>query len=133
MKFQYKISLIMMTVSLLILSSISYIYSEWSYKNAIENEKKSLTTAATDSALHIQHELLDKLSNVQTLASAPIILESLQQSNLEYEPLSDEQKKEKISRLNKRWIEAKDSEDIFVKPYMNDKLSLISEKTTEYI
>ena len=123
MKLQYKISIIMMIVSLLILTSISYIYSEWSYQSVIENEKKSLTSAAIDSALHIENELLDNLSNVKTMGSAPVVIESLQKSNLEYDLLDNKQKTEHITKLNNRWKRAKSTDDSFIKPYMNNPLA----------
>ena len=128
MKLQYKISLVMMTVSIAILAPISYLYSELSYKSVMENEKHTLTTAAVDSARYIEHELLDKLSNAKTLAAAPIVENSLINSNNEYETLSDEQKKEHISKLNTRWMQAESADDIFIKPYLNNELALYLKK-----
>jgi len=128
MGLKYKISISILLISLTILSLISVIYSQWSYKTIMEREKKSLLSSAVESARYIEVELLDKLSNTLTISSAPIVSEMLKNSNLEYKTLTDEQKLQKIDKLNRRWMKAEDEKDSFVTPYLNNKLALFLKK-----
>ena len=128
MQLKYKISISIFLISLSILSSISVVYSQLSYKTIMEMEKSTLKASAVESARYIEVELLDKLSNTLTISSAPIVSEMLRKSNLEYKILTDEQKLQNIDKLNRRWMKAEDEKDSFVSPYLNNKLALFLKK-----
>ncbi len=128
MQLKYKISISIFVIALVIVSSISFIYSQLSYKNIIQNEKTNLAISAIESARYIEVELLERLSNTLTISSAPIVQEMLNKSNLEYTKLSDKQRLEKINKLNKKWMEAIDENDSFVMPYLHNKLALFLKK-----
>jgi len=125
MQLKYKISISIFLISLSILSSISVVYSQLSYKTIMEMEKSTLKASAVESARYIEVELLDKLSNTLTISSAPIVSEMLRKSNLEYKTLTDEQKLQNIDKLNRRWMKAEDEKDSFVSPYLNNKLAVL--------
>lgn len=128
MQLKYKISISMTVVSLAILLLVSFIYSELSYKRVIKNEKKVLVENAVEASEEIRLELLSRLDNVQTLATSPIILESLKLSNLKCAKDDDETLKEHIEVLNRKWMSVYDEDDEFVKLYMNNPLALFLKK-----
>jgi signal transduction histidine kinase len=128
MQLKYKISISIILVSLSILASVSYIYSKLSYANIMKHEKTNLSDNVIDSARHIEVDLLDKLSNALTIASAPVVSQFLQSSNLEYEKFSEKEKRAHIAKLNQRWMKADSQDDSFIKPYLNNTLALFLKK-----
>ena len=128
MQLKYKISISMTVVSLVVLLLVSFIYSQMSYKRVIKHETKVLLENAVEASEEIKSELLSRLDNVQTLATVPIVLESLKQSNLECVKEDDETYNEHIRVLNEKWMKAYDEENEFVKPYMNNPLALFLKK-----
>lgn len=123
MKLKYKITVLIIFSSLFILSSVSLIYSLWSYNNVMQNEQKKLVERVVDSAYHSELELSEKLAVTQTVASAPVVLETLLQSNDHYAALSEVQQKEEIKELNRKWKEADDANHPFIAPYLNNPLA----------
>ena len=95
MKLKYKITLIITLVGIFIISSISSIYSYWSYQEIIDDEKTRLIAQAKDTSHIIDLKLYEKLSIAKTLASAPIIYQTLTQSNTEYQLLTKNQRTKK--------------------------------------
>lgn len=124
MKLKYKITLSILLVSLSILYMVSYVYSSLSYAHTIEHEKVNLLENVMDSTHHIEAKLLDKLANALTMSSAPIVYKELENSNQEYNKLSDEQRKEHIDNLNITWMSTDSIEDSFIQSYLNNKLAL---------
>ena len=124
MKLKYKISLIIIFIGVLVLGSVSIIYSYWSYQDTMEDEQTKLISTVKSTAHLIELELYEKLSITKTIGSAPIIFETLINSNNRYKLLSETQQQNKIKQLNSRWKEAKDADDSFIKPYLNNPLAL---------
>jgi|GEM_PF-3510127 len=124
MKLKYKISLIMTLAGIFLLTTVSYLYSNYSYNNVISSEKTKLSEKAIDSAYLIELELGKKLSIVKTIGTSPLLQNTLTKSNSKYEALNKTQQKDKIEQLNNRWIQAKNAEDPFIKPYLNNPLAL---------
>lgn len=128
MKLKYKITSSIVLVSLSILFMVSYIYSTQAYEYTVAHEKENLLENVVDSTHHIKSELIDKLANALTMASSPIVYQTLEKSNNDYKLLSDNQIDEYINNLNQTWRSADSIEDSFVKPYLNNKLALFLKK-----
>jgi len=123
MKLKYKIALVTTLAGLFILGSVSIIYSYLSYKEAINSEQNKLILSAVDSAYIVELDLKEKLYITKTIGSAPILLETLINSNAKYALLDKTKRKEKINQLNIKWKEAKTAGDPFIKPYLNNPLA----------
>ncbi len=123
MKLKYKITLVTTLAGLFILSSVSIIYSYLSYKEAINSEQNKLILSAVDSAHIVGLDLKEKLNMTKTIGSAPILLETLINSNAKYALLDKTKRKEEINQLNIKWKEAKTADDPFIKPYLNNPLA----------
>ena len=123
MQLKYKITLTIMLISLMTLAIVSFLYSKKSYEDTINYEQKVLSTNAIDAARYIELQLLDKLSNAKTMASAPVLLQALKKSNEESTKLG-ENLTSHINYLNNIWMSKNSIEDKFVKPYLNNNLAL---------
>lgn len=128
MKLKYKISINMLIISLSILTLGSVIYSYLSYKSIMEHEKMKLTGDAIESSKFLEMNLLDRLSDVLTLATSPIVSESLQHANNLCDKLTEQQRNSLRENLNRQWMNAKTADDPFVKPYLNNELALFLKK-----
>jgi signal transduction histidine kinase len=123
MKFQYKVTLIVIFISLSILGIGSVAYSKLAYMSVMENEKKVLIHNAMGVANDLERLLQEKLLLTKTIATAPILLNPLFQSNEHFASYSQEERDSEIQRLNSRWKEAQSDQDPFISPYMNNALA----------
>ncbi len=128
MQLKHKIASSITVISLIILLIVSFLYSSLSYKSVMEHGQQELETIALESARDIKLDLLAKLDNVKTISTAPIVLKSLKESNLECQKYSNKTMKEHLDKLNKKWMIAYDEEDEFVKPYLNNPLAQFLKK-----
>ena len=124
MRLKYKIALIMSLVGMFIISSISLIYSYWSYKEVTANEEIALISLVKDSSHYIDFKLKEQLSITKTIGTAPIVFQTLTKSNEEYQQLNPNIQKKKIDTLEQKWKDSKDINDPFIQKYLNNKLSL---------
>ncbi len=127
MQLKYKIATSIAVITLVILWFVSYLYSEHSYKSVMEHESQALESIALESAREIKMDLISKLKSVKTIATAPIVLDSLEKSNLECVK-HDATLTQYIASLNKKWMKAFDEDDEFVKPYLSNPLALYLKK-----
>ena len=123
MRLHYKITIIVLIFGVVILTSISLIYTTLNNNNITKSHQDMLIKNAVDLAHHIEHTLLDKIHITQTLSSAPIVLESLIKSNDHYEKFSEAEKKEYISELNEKWKKTEDIDNPFIVAYLNNRLA----------
>jgi len=128
MQLKYKITISIIIISLAILSSVSYIYSKLSYASMIDYQKLNLIDHASETSKHIEMELLDNLSSALTMTTAPIVLNSLRKSNLEYEKFTNDEKKSHIDELNKKWMSTDNGSNDFIKKYLENSLALFLKK-----
>ena len=124
MQLQYKITLSVLFVSLSTLLLVSFLYSQLTYKSILQHEEELLTDNAVEAAREVKFELLSKLDNVKTLASAPIIFEYLKESNRKCKEKAGEVRSQHLKQLNRRWITAENKYNEFIKPYINNELAL---------
>ncbi len=128
MQLKHKIASSIAVISLIILLIVSFVYSNLSHKSVMEHEKSVIKTMALESARDIKLNLLAKLDSVKTISTAPIVLKSLKESNLECLKRSDETMKEHLYELNRKWKLSYDKEDEFVKLYLNNPLAQFLKK-----
>ena len=123
MQLKYKITFSVMFTSLIILATVSFLYSKKSYDDTMQHEQIVLKTNAIDAGRYIELQLLDKLSNAKTMASAPVMIEALKRSNAECAKMGEDLTSH-IAHLNELWMSKDSIEDEFVKPYLNNSLAL---------
>jgi len=124
MKLKYKFAFIVTMVGLFILTTISFIYSNYSYNQVLNDERTNLISKAENVAYIVESKLKEKISIVKTMGSSTMLLNSLEKSNKQYILLNKTKQQNKIKKLNDRWLQAKNDEDSFIKPYLTNQLAL---------
>jgi len=103
--------------------SVAVAYRYYFQETALENAHQNSQHLAINAASLISSQLEWGAEIVTTLASSPTFLEALTSSDEEFSSLSDGDQKDKIDRLNQRWIETSDPNDPFVQDYMTNTVA----------
>ena len=123
MRLKFQASLGMFLFSGFFIVSLGGAYNFYFKKITLETAHYSTQHFADDVARHIESEILERAKVATTMASAPLILQSLTDSNDQFSSLADEDRKEKIALLNKRWKESTDPNDHFVLSYLTNPVA----------
>lgn len=123
MKIQYKAALWITILGVIIVTLLSIGYDTISHNIVEEKELKNILNVSDQVSLHLESHLLEKASIAMTLSSAPTIKKALLKSNKEFASLKDDDRKLKISRLNKQWMETSDRNDSFIKSRMTNPVA----------
>ena len=128
MKLQFKLTLILVLVGFITLGVTSLTYVNISHSDAIKTTKDELSKAVQNAQKSVNHELLDKLKLTKTIATAPILEETLLESNKDFGAMNSNQREEKINTLNQKWINERKTKTKFIDSYLNNKLALYLKK-----
>ncbi len=118
MKIQYKTALLIFAVGIVSLSVISTVYYVYNYRDSIQKELQVLESLSQETAQHIQTHLEEKATTAITISSAPILRDTLRNSNVEFAGLPSNLRQKKIKGLNKKWMATKDATDPFIQTHM---------------
>jgi len=123
MKIQDKFALYMffsIILFLIVFSSLSYMYN----KNAtIDSAMHLMQESVSEESSHFGDRLVEKSKIAISIASSDTLLRELVKSNAEYEKLTDEARREQIQDLDSRWKNVTNTEDAFIKAYMNNSMA----------
>lgn len=133
MKLHYKLTIIIALVGVFGIAIVSILYSNWNYENVIQQERRSLLLSVVDYAYHIEKDLTDKLSNTKSFGTAPIIEQTLIQSNAFFERMDDKSRKEQIEKLNKKWKKERETNTPFIDAYLNNPLAEFLKKQQDVL
>ena len=128
MKLQFKLTLILVLVGFITLGVTSLTYVNISHSDAIKTTKDELSKAVQNAQKSVNHELLDKLKLTKTIATAPILEETLLESNKDFGAMNSNQREEKINTLNQKWKNERKTKTKFIDSYLNNKLALYLKK-----
>ncbi|MDM8535249.1 ATP-binding protein [Desulfobacterales bacterium HSG17] len=120
MKIQYKVSLIIFAIGIITLLVISGFYYGYTHRISITENLKKLETLSEETAKHIQTHLEEKSTTAITLSSAPVIRQALKQSNKDFAAFPDDTRKQKIDKLNQKWMNTKNINDPFIQAHMTN-------------
>ena len=118
MKIQYKASITMTTVGIIIVLLLSVGYEILNRQTIIDSELQNIENISDEISLHVNSHLKEHASVGATLASAPLILNTLQESNSEYTALSDEQRSKEIAIRNQKWKDITDINNPFIQTHL---------------
>lgn len=123
MKLKSKIAVVMtaLGVSIILLTSIFYYY--WSLYLITEEEQKTIADISLSVSQEIDTHFSEMTNTVKTLSSAPIICDSLLESNTEYATFSEQEREELITSLGQQWSETDDLNTPFLKEYLDNPVS----------
>ena len=123
MKLQYKIPIILVSLSIIFLFPISYLYMEKNERMILKDELHNLKHFATDASLHLDSILKNKANLAITISSAPLLNNRIIDSNLKYSQMSKEKRENKISELNNKWKDSNSTDDPFILNYTNNQVA----------
>jgi len=124
MKIQNKLAghMFLFGVFILLISSITNYFL--SQRLALDNAHGMSRHSAEKTARYIEGILKEKAKTGATLASAPVVPRSLNDSNTRHAALDESERQEHIARLNNQWQMAKESSDPFIQRYLANPLAL---------
>ena len=123
MKLKNKIATVMILLGVSIILSISVFYHSWSRHILMEEEQSSIVEISKAVSQEIDTHFNEITNTVKTLSSAPLIKETLEESNEEFATLSESGREEYIKSLGQKWTETNDLEDPFLQTYLNNPVS----------
>lgn len=123
MKLQLKSSILFFVIGITFLITISTIYYYQSHNLAVANAQISSLEIVEEYARRIEDHLEKDAHIASTLANSPIITQSLILSNSDFGRLSNEDREQKISMLNKKWIGINDVNTPFIQSYMTNPVA----------
>jgi len=123
MKLKYKAALNMFIFGSFFIISVAFAYHYYYQGFTLKNAHRNTQHLADDAARHIEFHLEERVKIATILASAPILLQALAESNDKFAALSDGERKEKIVLLNKRWKESSDPNAPFIQDYMTNPVA----------
>ena len=124
MKIQYKASITMTTVGIIIVFLLSGGYELLNRQTIIDSELQNIEDISAEISLHINSHLKEQASIAATLASAPLILNTLQKSNSKYTALADEHRNQEISLRNQKWKDTTDINDPFIQSHLSNPVAV---------
>ncbi|MCK5092865.1 MAG: GAF domain-containing protein, partial [Gammaproteobacteria bacterium] len=131
MKLQHKSSLLFFVIGITFLITVSTIYYYQSRNLAVANAQLSSLEITEEYARRVEEHLEKDAHIASTLANSPVIEQSLTLSNSELSRLSEEEREQNISRLNKKWMEIKDVNNPFIQSYMTNPVATYLKKQQE--
>lgn len=127
MKLGYKISIYLFSISVAFLGISSFLFYHYSTETAIKEAHKDLEIYSEQIALSLENTLKEKVKIVKAVANTYEITEELLACEERCKDLSENEIKDRIIRLNKKWITS-DPDDPFVKGIMT---SLTAKELTQ--
>ncbi len=133
MKIQYKLSLSMIALSLVLLLVIAGGFDFLNHHTAIKQSLVNNEQLAERGAHHIEVHLESSADIALTLASAPALRQALQVSNAEFDQFAPEERQIKIAALNSQWRATTDVLSPFIQVYMNNSAAQLLKKQQELL
>ncbi|MCK5516713.1 MAG: HAMP domain-containing protein, partial [Desulfobulbaceae bacterium] len=123
MKIQHKSSLLMFGIGVAFLITVSTIYYFHQRRSAVIHAQRSSHEQVKELAYHVEEHMKKDAHLTSTLASAPIIAESLVVSNATFSRLSEKERELEITRLNRKWMGIRDVNDPFIQSFMTNPIA----------
>jgi len=123
MKLKYKATLTMFLFGAFFIVSVTLSYYYYYQKTTLKNAEVSTLDLTGEIARYIESHFEEKGKIATTLASTPLFLQALTESNNQFAILSDNERKEKIARLNQRWQKSPDPNDSFIQNYLTNPVA----------
>lgn len=131
MKLQYKAALAMFISGTAILLITLVLYDTISHHTAVRDTLTGNERLSVEVAQRIETILQEKAAIASTLASAPVIEQMLEQSNIGLSALSSEVRQQEIDGLNQKWRATKDIHSPFIQSYMTNPVAAFLKRHQE--
>ena len=124
MKVWRKFSSSIFLVGVLVLAFSSFIYYRKLKENTVAAAFNFLESHAFEVAWDLNQILSEKNKSCLILAGTPLLKNAVIESNREYQAMSETDREQKISALDKRWRQTADASDPFIKNYLENSASV---------
>jgi len=123
MKLKKKLTFRIIIVGFLAILLMLLIHNFHFKKVYIENSKQDIKNLAVNYSLNLDKELKEIIARVETISKAPIIKESLEKSNANYQNMNKPTRESIIHLLNEKWMQAEELKHPFVEKYTRNKMA----------
>ena len=123
MKLQYKFALFIFLVGAASLAVLFFVYFQQLREYSLETNKVFYERLVKEFSHDTDERLEEDVHHAYTLTNAPIVKQSLIESNEQFSKLSVEERTKMIAVLNDRWMATKTVEDPFVQSYMSNPVA----------
>ncbi len=123
MKLRSKIATVMtvLGISIILLTSTFYFY--WSQHLLLEEGMDTLTDISLSASHEVNTHFSEISNTVLTLASSPVIRDTLIESNNDFSMLTEDEREEKIEKLAQQWTDTTDLNSPFLQSYLNNPVA----------
>lgn len=118
-----KIVIIMILIGALIISVMTFIVANFNERLMTDNALKNNEEIAHVIVVTMDNYLNEISKTAKTLASSPVIRETLLESNSRLESLSIDDRNNVIGDLNNKWIDTDDINDPFIQNYLSNPVA----------
>jgi|GEM_PF-1059057 len=123
MKLQYKAGLLFFLFNIFSLGIGILAYDFFADQLILERTAINQLNLTDELSLHIESHLEEKSANAMALSNTPLLRKALRESNEKYKALHDEERKNHIDLLNRRWMETDSIHDPFIQSYMKNPVA----------
>ncbi len=120
MKLQHKTAGLMILTGSLALLLVTVISMRINSTNILQEKYESLKAFAKELSSRMDSRLKANIAITKTLASTPLLSDSLTASNLEYSSINPEERNKIISELNFKWMHTENTADPFIQKYLDN-------------
>ena len=123
MKLKKKLTYRIIVVGFLAILLMLLIHNFHFKKVYIENNKQDMKNLAVNYSLNLDKEIKEIIARVETISKSPIIKESLETSNANYQNMNELTRKSIINLLNEKWMLLKKNDHPFIERYTKNKVA----------
>lgn len=118
-----KIVIIMILIGVLIITLMTFVMANFNERLMIDSALKNNEDIAHVIAVTMDKYLNEISKTAKTLASSPVIRDTLLESNSRLESLSNDYRNDLIDDLNNKWIDTDDINDPFIQNYLSNPVA----------
>ena len=123
MKLQYKSAIVIFVFGVIFLVAISILYYLYSSKLFLKTKHDEFRMIAQERTQDVDRFLKEKVKTTVTITTAPILIDSLTESNSNFERMTIEEREDEIIKLNNRWMETENIFDPFIQSYISNPVA----------
>ncbi len=123
MRLQHKSAFIIFVFGIVFVVAASAVYYFYSINLFSKTRKKDLRNIVIERSRNIDRFLQEKVKTAVTMTTAPVLIDTLLESNSWFELMTGDERKAEIARLNARWKETADLTDSFIQSYLSNPVS----------
>ena len=123
MKLLYKSAMVIFVFGVIFIAVISIVYYLYSSKLFLQTKNEEFKNIVYERTQDVNRFLKEKVKTAVTIATSPILIDSLIESNSFFERMTNEEREDEITKLNNRWIETENIYNPFIQSYISNPIA----------